>query len=313
MSSPELSDLTLSWIYHFDSKGTRRLYRGILDRFAVYLQQRGRDLYQATPLDVDLYFEDLDNAGKSPSTRKTALACLKSFYKWALSSGHVSRDPTLTRRLPKAPRLILSKTITPAQIMEIAAAAETARDRAIILVLYLTGLRRSAVASLRRRNITYAEDGSLRVEVIEKGSRRHKCTIPAVIPDYPGLVESVPSLLMSLFDPAIGQDAPVFRRRHSSGSYTKAPLTAEGIRFVVSHCVSLAIEKGASTKLRHVSPHTFRHSFATYLVAQGVDLRTVQYMLGHADISTTAVYAEVLNSDEALSKLPGFRPVGGKS
>ena len=217
MSSPELSDLTLSWIYHFDSKGTRRLYRGILDRFAVYLQQRGRDLYQATPLDVDLYFEDLDNAGKSPSTRKTALACLKSFYKWALSSGHVSRDPTLTRRLPKAPRLILSKTITPAQIMEIAAAAETARDRAIILVLYLTGLRRSAVASLRRRNITYAEDGSLRVEVIEKGSRRHKCTIPAVIPDYPGLVESVPSLLMSLFDPAIGQDAPVFRRRHSSG------------------------------------------------------------------------------------------------
>ena len=294
-------------------------------RFQAYLSRRGRGLMEAGPLDIDRYLEDLAHKGKSTATGKNALAAFKSFYNWARDVGLMAASPASGRRLPKPPRRILSKTITPAQIFAMAAACGNARDRALILLLYVTGLRRSAVASLRRRDLRHMPDGSLRIEVIEKGGNVRVCSIPALIPDHPELTESVPSLLLGLIEPGDTMTAPIFKSRkfsprdHSgrnSSTRDRLPLSAEGIRSCIERAARCAVARGESEDLLRVSPHFFRHSFATHLVARGVDLRTVQGLLGHADISTTAIYAEIQGGDAAIGRLTGFKrvtdvPAGG--
>ncbi|MEQ8832225.1 MAG: tyrosine-type recombinase/integrase [Alphaproteobacteria bacterium] len=303
------AELIARWLTRFDSEETRRVYKGHATRFDAFMALNGKSIASAGGSDIDAWLEAMKRDGRSASTRKTGLATLKSFYTWAVEEEYVAKNPAASRRLPKAPRRILSKVILPERIFELAAAGATARDQALILVLYTTGVRRSSLAGLRRHDLAQLPDGSLRATMPEKGGGVVTRRIPAVIPEHPAFDRSIAAMVLDLFEPDDPPDAAVFKSARLDTRGRPLPLSATGIWEAVRRTADLAVEAGSHPSLRGISPHAFRHSFATHLLASGVDLRTLQEQLGHADISTTAIYADALQGDEVAEKLPGFRKV----
>ncbi|MFC1478440.1 site-specific tyrosine recombinase XerD [Candidatus Margulisiibacteriota bacterium] len=215
---------------------------------------------------VRAYISSLSDLGAAVSTQSRKLAALKTFSKFMLREKLLDRDPTTNIELPKRGRS-LPKALTMDEIMTLINAAANKRDKAILETLYATGMRISELTDLKVEAL-HLPEGFIRV--FGKGSKER------IVP----LGKSTTALLRLYIEEHAITDW-LFLNHH------RRKLTRQGVWGIIkNYAKKCGIEK-------NVTPHTFRHSFATHLLENGADLRVVQEMLGHSDISTTQIYTSV--------------------
>ncbi len=241
---------------------------------------------QITPAPVLRFLTRLKQDGLSPRSRARALVSLRMFHKFLLAEGISANNPTALIEAPKSVRS-LPHTLSMAEVdrLLLAPAGDdplSLRDRAMFEVLYATGLRVSELVGLRWRDL------QLDVGYLMAFGKRSK---QRIVPLGEAAVGELRHYL-TLGRPELDKDqgaAQIFLNRAGKG------LTRQGFWKIIKR---RALEAGI---LKDISPHTLRHSFATHLLENGADLRSVQTMLGHADISTTQIYTHVTR--ERLRKI----------
>ncbi|WP_038015177.1 site-specific tyrosine recombinase XerD [Thalassobaculum salexigens] len=263
------------------SRNTLDAYRRDLADAAGWLSGRKRALAGADSDDLRGYLDGLERAGMAPRTAARRLSALRQYYRFLYSDGHRTDDPTTVLDAPRQGRplpKILSET-------EVDALLDTARDMdgpeglrlvCLLEILYATGLRVSELVGLPFAAV--ARDPRVLL-VRGKGDKERMVPLTdasmAAIADY----KPVRGVFMT------GRSSPfLFPSRSAEGHLTR--------RRFGQLLDEVALEAGIDRK--RVSPHVLRHAFATHLLDHGADLRSVQQMLGHADISTTQIYTHVL-------------------
>ena len=268
------------WLEDGLARNTLDAYRRDLRLFAEWLAPRGRDLHGATPADINAYLAHRYRSAASlrASTQARLLASLKRFYAYALRSRYVNVDPTLRLERPKRPPRF-PQVLTEADVEALLAAPDVAtplglRDRAMLETLYATGLRISELVLLREVELGL-EAGVVRI--FGKGGKER------LVP----LGEEAAEWLVRYRREA----RPLLLRRatsdHTFVTQRASPMTRQAFWQLIKRYGARAIPG------RRLSPHTLRHAFATHLINHGADLRVVQLLLGHADISTTQIYTHV--------------------
>ena len=222
------------------------------------------------------------HAGSKATSANRRLTVFKRYFRWALRERRLDADPTLRLAAARQP-LRVPKTLTESQVEALLAAPDTdtprgLRDRAMLELMYASGLRVSELVGLRSVHLSLA-DGALRVT--GKGGKER--LVPFGEEAHGWLVrylrEARPTLLSGRAASALFVTA---RSAAADGSMTRQSFW----QLVKKH----ARQAGIAVPL---SPHTLRHAFATHLINHGADLRVVQLLLGHADISTTQIYTHV--------------------
>lgn len=269
------------WLEDGLSKNTLMAYRRDLTLFSSWLVAQGRQLVQVTQDDINAYFA-ARHAHTKATTANRRLTVLKRFFHWALREHLVSADPTL-KMLSAKQHLRLPKTLTEFQVEALLAApdistAQGVRDRSMLELMYASGLRVSELVSLRVFNISLS-DNVLRV--FGKGNKER------LVP-----FGEVASLWLQRY---LAQARGELLAGHSTDDLFvthKGPTPGTAMSRVMFW---MLVKKYALAAGIHspMSPHTLRHAFATHLLNHGADLRAVQMLLGHADISTTTIYTHV--------------------
>lgn len=268
------------WLEDGLSKNTLAAYRRDLSLFAGWLgtkEQGARALDATAESDLNRYFSARHAATKATSANRR-LTVFKRYFRWALRERLIDADPTLKLQSAKQ-ALRVPKTLSEAQVEALLAAPDEntplgLRDRAMLELLYASGLRVSELVGLKTFHLSLNE-GVLRV--MGKGSKERLVPFGQVarewIVNY--LAESRPAILGGQ------QTDDLFVTGHGKG------MSRVMFWMLVKKYAGLA---GIHSPL---SPHTLRHAFATHLLNHGADLRAVQMLLGHADISTTTIYTHV--------------------
>ena len=255
-------------------------YESDISKFLTHLSDAGiSDLNEIKSNDISEYFEILRDLGISSSTSARYLSAIKGFFKYLSSQEYIEKDPAeilsariTERKLP----IVLSFE----EINKIIEAPDTSkllgiRDRAILELFYSCGLRVSELINLKISDL-YFDDEVIRV--LGKGSKQR------IIPIGSSAVEWITEYLKKVrpsLEKKLKSENIIFLNKRGT------KLSRMGIWKIVDRYVKEAgIEK-------EFHPHTFRHSFATHLLEGGADLRAVQEMLGHADISTTQIYTHI--------------------
>jgi integrase/recombinase XerD len=253
-------------------------YRRDLDRFSEVLTNQA---FPTDPADLARYIDGLYTAGLGSRSVARHLATLRNFYRFLLREGRLSRDPTEHLRAPKQWRN-LPKFLSLAQVDRLLAAPgpstpKGSRDRAMLQVLYATGLR---VTELCRIRVTEVDLEFMLVRIQGKGNKLRMVPmgVPAAKAVYEYLQTGRPALLKR-------RASPYLFVTNRGGAMTRQGFW----KLLRAYGKSVNIFRG-------LTPHAVRHSFATHLLERGADLRSVQAMLGHADISTTQIYTHVLRS-----------------
>jgi integrase/recombinase XerD len=288
------SDLALDFLAYLElerglSRNTLIAYRGDLLQFGEFLRGRSVSPLEVSHGDLAAFLAGLSAGGErpgvAPATLQRKAACLRSFYRHLRREGILAHDPTAELRGP--PRLqrlpsVLSREEVSALLRVPAGASPlTLRDRALLEVMYACGLRVSEAVGLEVSDVDL-DEGLLRAR--GKGSKER------IVPVGRAAVSALrvwctvgrPALLAA---PAAASPPTTLFLNHRG-----RPLTRQGLyKIVQSHARRVGLAD-------RMSPHTLRHTFATHLLAGGCDLRSLQDMLGHADLSTTQIYTH-LSSD----------------
>ena len=268
------------WLEDGLSRNTLDSYRRDLTKFALWLeQQRGLSIMQTTHGDIQGFLAHLVAAQKAkPSSTGRAISSLKRLFRYLLRQGKIATDPTLQIDTPKLPRN-LPKSLTEQDVEQLLDAPDTQtplglRDRTMFEVLYATGLRVSELVTLR---ITQVSMDMGVVRVMGKGSKERLVPLGEEALDW---------LRHYLAD---GRGV-LLGKQISDAMFVTA--RGEGMtRQMFWYLIKKHAKHGGLNK--SLSPHTLRHAFATHLLNHGADLRVVQMLLGHADISTTQIYTHV--------------------
>lgn len=231
---------------------------------------------------IEAYVAGLTRRGLSPATARRRISALRQFYRFLLSDNVRGDDPTSRLDAPKRARQ-LPKTMSVSEIEALIAAAENARDRALIELLYGAGLRVSELVSLPFRAAPRPGQDHMIIE--GKGGKERLVALGG--PALAALAAHV-AAREALLPKAEAQREKAQRWLFPSTSAADGKLT----RRRVAQILEAAAAKAGLDPAR-VSPHVLRHAFATHLVEGGADLRTVQTLLGHADIATTQIYTHV--------------------
>ena len=273
-------------------KGLRPLtceaYLSDLRTFAEYLETRHGVLLTAVQQDVAGFLEHLRTHGIDSRSAARKLSCLRGFYKWLLLDRRIHHDPTINIESPKAWK-VLPKSLAEPEVTEMLeraalaanhpqAQATALRDRAILELLYAGGLRVSEVTSLNTGDLALDLG---RVQVRGKGDKER------IVPLGRAAIEALETYLAQ-GRPHLARISTARGRQSSRDGQTRLFLSLRGMpltRQWVWHLVKMADPSA--------SPHKLRHSCATHMVEHGADLRSVQVLLGHADISTTQVYTHL--------------------
>jgi integrase/recombinase XerD len=265
------------WLEEGLSKNTLAAYRRDLALYEAWLTGQGRTLAATNEADLNGYFA-AKHAQSKATTANRRLTVFKRFFRWALRERMITADPTLRLQSARQP-LRVPKTLTEAQVEALLAAPDAdtplgLRDRTMLELIYASGLRVSELVTLKTFNVGMNE-GVLRV--LGKGGKERLVPFGEMARDWITryLADARPAILkgqqtQDLFVTARGEGMTramfwVIVKKHAHGAGITAPL----------------------------SPHTLRHAFATHLLNHGADLRAVQMLLGHADISTTTIYTHV--------------------
>jgi integrase/recombinase XerD len=258
------------------SRNTIAAYAVDLRRFAEHLERRGHELKSATEEDITALLVAASKEGLSPRSSARLLSGVRSFLHFAMETGVLAHNPARKVRVPHLPRT-LPKLLSEKQVLALLSAPdertpEGVRDAAMLHVMYAAGLRVSELVSLRWGDLNL-EVGY--VSAFGKGKRRRLVPLGEVA------ANKVREWL-ALRGPRAkaGEDALFVSRRGHAFS------RSQFWRIVLRYARKAGID-------RNVSPHWLRHSFATHLLVHGADLRAVQTMLGHADISTTEIYTHL--------------------
>lgn len=281
------------------SPNTIAAYRADLARYTAYLGSRGLSSVDAVARDdVAAWMGSLRAAGSAPRTIERRVAAVKSFHRFLVREGITTNHPTAALPLPKVPErlpdVVSIEDVERLLSQPFPEGPVGCRERAILEVLYGCGIRVSELTGLDLRDIDLAE-GYLRV--FGKGRKER------VTPVSGAAAEALRDYL--------AHGRPFLRTKRGNGRQDADAvfLNVRGGRLTRATIHALVHAYGGRVGL-DLHPHTLRHSFATHLLEGGADLRALQEMLGHADISTTQVYTHVDRShlrEEYLSTHPRAR------
>lgn len=260
------------------SKSSVEAYMFDLRKLMEYVGTRDLELTDVKHEDLLDFIACLHGLGISPRSQARIISGIRSFYKYLLIEDYIKQDPCELIELPNLGRHI-PEVLSVDEIDRIVNAIddskdEAQRDRAIIEVLYGCGLRVSELVNLKLTDISWKEEF---VRVIGKGNKQRLAPIST------RALKQIEYYLpfRSSIDVKKGEEDYLFiskRGKHLS-------------RITVFHIVKVLAERAGITK--DISPHTFRHSFATHLLERGANLRAIQVMLGHESISTTEIYTHM--------------------
>lgn len=286
---------------------TLEAYRRDLQDFVGFLQRGGHALADAQPSDIGAYLRALSEAGMAPASRARRLSAVRQLFKFLSSEGVVADDPALGLAGPKKGQAI-PKTLSVGEVDRLIEAAHRrtentrGRDRvralrlnALIEMLYATGLRVTELVTLPRSVL--AGDGRV-LTIKGKGGRERLVPLNQA-------ARTALDRYLSVGQHGEDDVAPMlatrylFASRGAEGHLTRQRLGQE--------LKDLALEAGIDPE--RVSPHVLRHAFASHLLHNGADLRSVQMLLGHADISTTQIYTHVL-AERLKSLVRDLHPLG---
>ena len=265
------------------SRNTLEAYRSDLLQFGEWLGRNGHDPLGAGHAELSAFANELacgrdDKPPAAPATLQRKVACLRSFYRHLRRTAVLSADPTAHLRAPKQSRKlpqVLSRDEV-AELLRQPRGTEPAalRDRALLETMYACGLRASEAIGLEVGDVDL-EDGVVRAR--GKGSKER------LVPIGSAASNAIAAYLQRGRGRLVGDrwEPRLFVNQRGGG------LTRQGLYKIVQRHAASA---GLASKM---SPHTLRHSFATHLLAGGCDLRSLQEMLGHADIATTQLYTHL--------------------
>jgi integrase/recombinase XerD len=265
------------------SRNTLEAYRTDLLQFGRFLARRNVSALEARPGDVadflaELAAGDVERAPASTATIHRKTACLRSFYRHMRREGLVDGDPTATLSAPRRSRK-LPHVLTRGEVERLLSQPRgpepaAVRDRALLELMYACGLRASEAIGIELTDLDL-DERVLRAR--GKGSKER------VVPIGQAAVRALRTYL-ERGRPALVKGGP---EAHVFVNFRGRALTRQGLyKIVRRHAVTAGLAD-------RISPHTLRHTFATHLLAGGCDLRSVQEMLGHADVSTTQVYTHL--------------------
>ena len=276
------SFLDALWMENGLSENTQSSYGNDLKSFARWLQQRNNELLKAGKGDLQDYLAFKFDLKTKPSSAARLLSTLRRFYRYQVREGRLMVDPTALLESPKLGSR-LPKSITEQQVDDLLAAPNTAtdlgiRDRLMLEVLYASGLRVSELVTLRLEQINVLHGI---IKVMGKGNKER--LVPIGEEALYWLQEYLKGPRMDLLKGKDTTTSFLFVTRRGGG-ITRQPMW----HIIKKHSVDAQIHFD-------VSPHTLRHAFATHLLNNGADLRAVQMLLGHSDLSTTQIYTHIAN------------------
>ena len=277
------------WLEEGLSENTLAAYRRDLTLYGKWLSERSRTLNDTLTEDINAYFSHRHAATKATSANRR-LTVFKRYFRWALRENQIQLDPTLKLQSAKQ-ALRVPQTLSEAQVEALLAAPDTSdalgiRDRTMLELMYASGLRVSELVELGVFNVSL-NDNVLRV--LGKGSKERLVPFGEVAASW--LRQYLAAPRQELLAGKQTQDLFITSRGATAGSAMSRVMFWMLVR-------KYATAAGITQKL---SPHTLRHAFATPLLNHGADLRAVQMLLGHADISTTTIYTHVAR--ERLAQL----------
>ena len=287
--SPEMGKLISAfldalWMERGISDNTLAAYRSDLEDFAAWLQKKNLMLRSARDADLRAYLGSFPKASARTLSRR--LSSLRRFYSYQVREGYMDYDPSARIEAPRIGRP-LPKSLTESEVEALLEAPDVTtdlglRDRTMLEVLYATGLRVTELVSLTLAQINQRQG---LVRVTGKGGKERLVPLGAESLDWlhQYLHESRPALISKEIT-----DAAFLSRRGTA-------MTRQMFWHIIKRYAVLA---GVNKSL---SPHVLRHAFATHLLNHGADLRVVQMLLGHSDISTTQIYTHV--AQERLKSL----------
>ena len=266
------------WLEKGLSENSLSAYRRDLSAFELWLQAKGIELLSAQAADIMSYLGDQLRAGKSNRSAARLLSCLRGFYRWQLRNTRISADPTATIESPSIGRL-LPKSLTEQDVAQLLEAPDCElplelRDKAMMELLYATGLRVTELVSLQDYQLNRRQ-GVLRG--VGKGNKER--LVPLGEEAMYWLDTYLASARQELMK---GQHSPVLFPSQRGQQMTRQTFW---------HRIKLYAQRVGIDK--PLSPHVLRHAFATHLINHGADLRVVQLLLGHSDLSTTQIYTHV--------------------
>ena len=284
---------------------TAAAYRRDLDAYIGFLAERGVASPDGVSRgDVEDFAAARHEAGYAASSISRALSAVKGMHRFLLRAGLAETDPTSTLRLPKKPRT-LPDYLTVDQVRALLdqrfpQTPAGARDRALLEVLYGCGLRASEACDLGLGGL-YLDDEFLRVR--GKGGKER-------------LVPVMGTAAQALAAYLAGPREELAAHARAAAPADTVFLNARGQRLSRQSVHAICERYGRAAGIEGLHPHALRHSFATHMLAGGADLRVLQEILGHADISTTQVYTHVDRTqvrEEYLAAHPRARSLRGRS
>jgi len=280
----DIEPMMLDFLAHLElerglSRNTLEAYRSDLLQLGAYLARRDVDVLRAQHSDLADFLSELAaSTAAAPATLGRKVACLRSFYRYLRGEGMLDHDPTAELRGPRKtqrlPRVLTREEVT-ALLREPKGTEPLAlRDRALLEVMYACGLRVSEAVGLELGDVDL-DEGMLRAR--GKGSKER------LVPIGRQAAAALRAYRQR------GRPAMLAGRAESRlfVNHRGRQLTRQGLyKIVKGHARHAGLEQ-------RMSPHTLRHSFATHLLAGGCDLRSLQEMLGHADLATTQLYTQL--------------------
>ncbi len=263
------------------SKNTLESYLRDLGQFSSYCTLCGLKTVEKVKSDtVSGYFEYLKTLGKSDSTVSRNAATLRGYFAFLILKGYLTENPIAVVKVKpvtkKLPEILTGKEVLKLLAQPSGSDYKSIRDKAMLELLYATGIKVSELVELTLGEL------NVQIGILNLHSSKNS----RIIPIYPGAVKTLTNYIINV-RPAIVSDTEEERLFTNMNG---EPLSRQGFWKIVKHYAELAdIDKD-------ITPHTLRHSFATHLLENGADIKDIKEMLGHADISTTQMYAQLMKN-----------------
>ncbi|MBE6979231.1 MAG: tyrosine recombinase XerD [Ruminococcaceae bacterium] len=263
------------------SANTVSSYMRDIRQYSAWLQQLEIDVADASQVNISDYLSKLQEDGRSGATISRNLASLKNFYSYLVSSGFLEKSPVpgdihVERGVKKLPQILTGKEVELLLAQPACVDAKGYRDKAMLEVMYATGIRVTELINLD------IGDVNLELGIIKCADAKKSRAIPL----YPAAMKALSVYINDVRDTMLASPGEQALFVNVGGSR----MSRQGFWKILKHYQSAAnIEKD-------ITPHTLRHSFAVHLLENGADLGSVQELMGHSDISSTQVYAQMINN-----------------
>jgi integrase/recombinase XerD len=260
------------------SQNTLLAYQNDLEKLSRFAIERDKDLLSLEREDVRDFIKHLHESGLEAKSIGRTLVTVRNLYKFLLLDGYLKRDPSVNIETPKSwqslPKFLIREEVESLLESPDISTENGLRDKAMLEVLYATGVRVSELVALKINDVNL--DLGL-LTTLGKGSKERS------IPIGKSAITWIKKYL------------PIRHKILSNKTTPYLFITAKGQAVTRQGFWKIIVDYGEKAKIGHITPHLLRHSFATHLLENGADLRSVQMMLGHSDISTTQIYTHITN------------------